>query len=153
MLSEEQKKLIEKFGVVLERSGLAPAQARVSGLLIISDEVEMTFDEIMDALQLSKSATSNAINSLLMMDKIAYKTRPGERKRYFRSKIGTMEGDLERKFNQVLDIQVLLQEILDQRTTETVEFNMKLAKVVEFLKFMQAEMPAVYEKWKKTQLD
>jgi DNA-binding transcriptional regulator GbsR (MarR family) len=151
MLSEEQKKLVEKFGVVLEKSGLSPAQARVSGLLIIADKVEMTFDEIMNALQLSKSATSNAINSLLMVDQITYSTRPGERKRYFKSKIGAMGTEFERKFDQILHFKTLLQEVLDQRTPETVEFNEKLTKVVEFLAFMQVEMPLVYEKWKKSQ--
>lgn len=151
MLSEEQKKLVEKFGVVLEKSGLAPAQARISGLLIIADKVELTFDEIMQALQLSKSATSNALNSLLLMDQITYTTRIGDRKRYFKSKLASMEGEFERKTNQMLAIKFLLQEILDSRTEETAEFNQKLAKVISFMEFMQVEMPVIYNKWKSSQ--
>lgn len=153
LLSEEQKKMVEKFGVVLEQSGQSPAQARISGLLIIADKVEMTFDEIMNALQLSKSATSNALNALLMMDQITYTTKIGDRKRYFKSKIATMGGEFEKKIDQLLHFKVLLQEVLEGRSKETVEFNKKLSKVIEFLAFMQEEMPLLYKKWKTEHLD
>ena len=153
LLSEEQKKMVEKFGVVLEQSGQSPAQARISGLLIIADKVELTFDEIMNALQLSKSATSNALNALLMMDQITYTTKIGDRKRYFKSKIATMGGEFEKKIDQLLHFKVLLQEVLEGRSKETVEFNKKLSKVIEFLAFMQEEMPLLYKKWKTEHLD
>ena len=87
-LTDNQKELVESFGVVQEHMGLSPAAARVNALLTISDVIELSFDEIRETLQLSKSATSNAINSLLTMDRIDYKTKPGDRKRYFYSKLG-----------------------------------------------------------------
>lgn len=151
LLSENQKKLVEKFGVVFENSGLTPAQARIAGLLIIADKVELTFDEIKDTLQLSKSATSNGINALLLMEQIIYTTKIGDRKRYFKSKIASMEGEFERKIKQMLQVRVLFEEILQSRTSDTPEFNLKLAKMIDFMSFMDVEMPKVYEKWKSHQ--
>ncbi|MGB7393051.1 MAG: MarR family transcriptional regulator, partial [Pricia sp.] len=86
-LTKEQQELIEKFGVIQEGMGLNPASARVNALLTISDKLELTFDEIRETLKLSKSATSNAINFLLERENIGYKTKLGDRKRYFFSKL------------------------------------------------------------------
>ena len=82
-LTREQEELIERFGVIQEQSGFAPASARVNALLTVSDKTSLTFDEIRETLQLSKSATSNAINNLLVLGRIGYKTQLGDRKRYF----------------------------------------------------------------------
>ncbi len=87
-LTQKQKELIESFGVVQEGMGLSPASARVNALLTVADKVELTFDEIREGVTLSKSATSNAINNLLLSKHIGYKTKPGNRKRYFFSKLG-----------------------------------------------------------------
>ena len=82
-----QLKLVEKLGVVFEQSGMQPAAARVASLLIIADKTELTFDQIRATMKLSKSATSNAINTLLLAKRIIYITKPGDRKRYFTSDI------------------------------------------------------------------
>ncbi len=147
-LTEKQKHLIEKFGVSLERSGLTPAQARISSLLLIADKVDLTFDEIKDVLQLSKSATSNGLNSLILLDKVTYSTKPGDRKRYFRTKLKVMEGEFENKINQLLEFKNLLREVIENRTDKTPEFNRDMERVIEFMDFMQAELPALYSKWK-----
>lgn len=150
-LTEKQKHLIEKFGVALEKSHMSPAQARIAALLIISDKVDLTFDEIKDTLQLSKSATSNGINALLLMNKISYSTKLGDRKRYFKSKLRVMEGEFEEKINQLLEFKILLQEIVHIRTKETPEFNNDIHRVIEFMDFIQSELPDIYMKWKKLQ--
>ena len=87
-LSEEQRRLIEKMGVGGEKNGMPPAPARIMALLMVSPETELTFDQVRETLNLSKSATSNAINMLLTTQKIDYITKPGDRKRYFKNKIG-----------------------------------------------------------------
>ena len=73
-LTEKQKELIESFGVLQEHMGLTSAAARINSLLTIADENEITFDDIRETLNLSKSATSNALSVLLKMNNIDYKT-------------------------------------------------------------------------------
>ena len=60
-ITTEQRYLIERYGVFMGRSHLQPAASRILGLLLISDKPELTFDEIKEALGLSKSAVSNAL--------------------------------------------------------------------------------------------
>ena len=78
-LKPQQVELLEKLAVVNEKFGLQPAMAKVLALLTVSDEMELTFDQIQDTLSLSKGATSQAINGLLLLKKIDYKTRIGDR--------------------------------------------------------------------------
>jgi len=145
-LTQKQKELIERMGVYSEQSGASPAQSRIMALLLVSDETELTFEEIYEILQISKSAASNALNALLATERIEYITKTGDRKRYFRSRIGQWESDFDKKF---LEVSQLMREILDQRTKTTKEFNAHLNKVIGFMEFLQNELPELHKKWKK----
>src|ERR1039457_1717695 len=98
VLSTKQKELIERIGIFFEHQGLPPAVARICGLLLISDRLELTFEEIYTTLNISKSAASNAINLLLNTHKVEYITKPGDRKRYFKMSIDQWEDLLMQKF-------------------------------------------------------
>lgn len=146
-LSDEQLKLIEKIGVFLTKQGVKPANARINALLLISDKVELTFDEIRDALNLSKSATSNGLNFLLDTKRVEYVTRPGERKRYFRSNIESWQGSFNENFQFFITFHELLCEVRKIRTKETKEFNNAIDEVTSFMSFAIEELRMIYEKW------
>lgn len=148
-LSKSQKELIEKFGVFMEKTGITPAQSRILGLLLICDKAELTFDEIYQTLGISKSAASNALNALLVMEKIEYHTKPGDRKRYFVHRIGHTEIDFDKKLNKLLEINILLKEVLIQRPKTTPDFNKNLKHLIKYLDFLQNELPALQAKWEK----
>jgi DNA-binding transcriptional regulator GbsR (MarR family) len=146
-LTPKQKELIERLGVQMERSGAPPAQSRIMALLLVCDKTELAFEEIIQLLQLSKSAVSNALNSLLATERLEYITRPGDRRRYFRSCISQWEKDLGKKMQEMLAASQLMREVLEQRPKSTPEFNNALKQVIDFMSFLQAELPAVYTKW------
>tara|TARA_R110002051_G_scaffold280349_1_gene341945 strand:+ start:486 stop:968 length:483 start_codon:yes stop_codon:yes gene_type:complete len=148
-LTEKQKELIERFGVVQEGMGLSPAAARVNALLTVADKVELTFDEIREALQLSKSATSNAINNLLISKQIGYKTKPGDRKRYFFSKLGQWQNSFIDSMQGLTSYNEVIKEILDSRDKKTKEFNSQLKDFTEFIEYYQKESIKLIKNWKK----
>lgn len=148
-LTQEQKSLIEKMGVFQEHSGMPPTESRILALLLVADETEMTFEEIKDHLQISKSATSNSINLLLKTNKLEYITKSGDRKRYFRTKISSWEQDAESNLQGMLSVNGILKEILNQRTTKTPKFNSDLKNVIDFIDFLQVELLNIFKKWKK----
>ncbi len=148
-LTKEQAELIEEFGVKLEKSGLAPAQARIAALLLICEEGEMTFDEIYQTLKISKSAASNAINHMMMTNKIHYHTKPGDRKRYFTSRISQMELDFEKNYSKFLEINSYLKRILALRSDKNLQFNEKLKNLISFMEYLNEELPIIYQKWKE----
>ncbi len=147
-LTDQQRHMIERLGVFTEHSGMQPMEGRIMALLLVSDQPELTFDQVRDTLQVSKSAVSNALNMLMVRNQVDYITRPGDRKRYFRSSIQRWQSNMEEKFKQMLSIKELMKEVLNLRTESTPEFNRSLADMIEYLEFLQVEMPGLFRKWK-----
>lgn len=149
ILTENQKEVIEKMGVFQEKSGIPPTEARIAALLLIAPEAELTFDEIRETLQVSKSATSNALNTLLLTNRVQYRTKHGDRKRYFSSNLSKWEANAEQAFNGILSVNIIMKEILSMRPPHTTQFNKDLAEVIEFTNFLHGELMLSFDKWKK----
>jgi DNA-binding transcriptional regulator GbsR (MarR family) len=146
-INKSQLELIEKIGVVHERSGMQPAAARILALLVISDRTELTFDEIQQTLGISKSSASVAINLLVTMNRIEYITKVGDRKRYFRSKLINWKEDMKRKMEGMTEMNILFKEVLAQRPKSSKEFNNTLGEIIDFMEFFQKEVPVIFKKW------
>lgn len=151
-LSEKQQKLIQRLGNIGSKEGLPPSCAQIASLMMISDKVELTFDEIRHTLNLSKSATSNAINFLLVGNQLEAITKLGDRKRYFRSNIHTWKDVYFTQIQKIEKINELLHEIRDVRTPETVEFNNALDELNSFMDYVVKSIPKIFEEWEKLHL-
>ena len=146
-MTEKQLRLIEKLGVFYEKGGMQPAAARILALLLVSDNIELTFEEIYETLHLSKSATSNALNFLLNTNKLEYITQPGERRRYFRFKMRSLKEGVQKSLEGIAAYNILLKEVLAQRPESTEEFNASLEENSQFLEFIREELPKLFQKW------
>lgn len=146
-LTAEQKKLIEKIGVFMEKSGSAPVEGRIMALLMVADDTELSFEDIYETLAISKSAASNTINVLLTMNKIDYITRHGDRKRYFRTRLEKWETDFGKNVNDSLYISELFKEVLAIRPKTTKEFNNSMKSMIEFMDYLKIEIPVLLKKW------
>jgi DNA-binding transcriptional regulator GbsR (MarR family) len=149
MLTKKQKELVESFGVIQEKMGLSPASARINALLTITDSSELTFDEIKDSLNLSKSATSNAINFLLSLDRIGYKTKPGERKRYFFSKLDQWKESFRKDILALNNYSKILDDIIEHHSKKDKKFYNELRELNEFMDYFIKESVNLIDNWKK----
>ncbi|WP_067151672.1 GbsR/MarR family transcriptional regulator [Pseudotamlana agarivorans] len=147
VLTEKQKELVEQFGVLNEKYGLPPAECRVWGLFLVADKVELTFDEIMETLNLSKGGTSNALKRLQMTNHIDYITKLGDKKRYFRCKLNNWTQMTKENFEKFDELNIILKKILRNRNSKTTSFNNDLKEVTEFLDFIYNEMLLAINKW------
>jgi len=148
-LSNRQKELIEKFGVIQEGMGMTPASARVNALLTVSEELELTFDQIRETLKLSKSATSNAINYLLQVENVGYKTKLGDRKRYFYSKLNQWKERFRKDISGLSAYTDIIREIEKTRNGNSKEFNNELKELAKFMDYFVTETVGLIDKWKK----
>jgi DNA-binding transcriptional regulator GbsR (MarR family) len=146
-LTHYKLKLIEELGVLHEK-GMQPAAARILALMLVSDQPELTFEDIHETLNLSKSATSNALNFLISTNKAEYITKPGERRRYFRCKLRSLNDGIQESLAGLDEYNNLLKKILAQRPAETKEFNASLEETTQFLDFIKSELPVLFQKWK-----
>ena len=146
-MNDQQKQLIEKIGIFYEREGMQPVAARIIGLLLVSNETELTFDEIREQLNVSKSAASNAINLLLRLGQMDYITKPGERKRYFRNRMDQWKDAMKQKMDGMLSLRELLLEVKSVRSGKNKQFIEKLDELIDFMNYMHKEMPTLIKQW------
>ncbi|WP_210465814.1 MULTISPECIES: GbsR/MarR family transcriptional regulator [Rufibacter] len=148
-LTEEQRQLIEKIGIFHEQQGFPPATGRIMGLLFVSDKPGLSFEEILETLNISKSATSNALNMLLQMRVIEYTTFPGDRKRYFSVLLDNWHQEVINKMESILGFSKLLRQANELRGNVNPEMNEKVLERIEFMEFLSKEVPALMQKWLK----
>ncbi|KAB1065695.1 GbsR/MarR family transcriptional regulator [Salibacter halophilus] len=85
MQTQEEKRLIEDFGVHLEqKEELSPLAARIYATLILQVGYGVTFDELVNDLEASKSSISTNLKMLSQLNLIEYTTKCGDRKKYYR---------------------------------------------------------------------
>lgn len=82
-LTIDKSNLIEELGVELEKDQYAPLAARIFAILILNGKLGITFDQLVNDLNASKSSVSTHLEQLQTSNKVRYFTKPGDRKRYF----------------------------------------------------------------------
>lgn len=147
VFTEKQKELIERIGVFHEHKGMQPLVGRIIGLLLLHEKGEVTFDEIVDHLVVSKSAVSNALVFLQAKGRVIYKTYPGDRKRYFTLKSNNWKTDFEQEVSKITEIQKFIDEVLEVRSDKNPEFNKNMKDFSNFLAFFKMELPLLLEKY------
>lgn len=151
MLNENKLELIERIGVFHEQRGMQPLMGRILGLLLVLDEAEATFDEIIEYLNVSKSAVSNALNILQLQDHIAYKTKPGERKRYFYLTLDKWEQAMEKELCDISLISSFMKDVLKERGNVKPEVNHNIKDICNFMDFLRSRVPSLFKEFRKSQ--
>lgn len=101
-LSTQKKQLIEEVGILLEeRANLSPLASRIYALLILSSYDGLSFENIVSAMQASKSSVSSNLNVLLQLHYIDFHTKPGDRKRYFKTSQFYIKNTMEQQMHLI----------------------------------------------------
>lgn len=83
-LLKKKEELVEHIGVILEKEKqMAPVAARLFATLMLSCKQGVTFEQLVEDLEASKSTVFTHLNNLQTAGMVDYVTKPGDRKRYF----------------------------------------------------------------------
>lgn len=94
---KERERLIEEMGIHFEkRQSLPPLAARIYTMLILCPKPGHSFDDIVELSKSSKSSVSTNLKLLLDRGNIAYFTKSGDRKRYFKLSKNFLELNLKK---------------------------------------------------------
>lgn len=109
-IQKEKAELIEMFGVHFETLyHLPPLASRILGVLIVDCCKDgITFEELVERMNASKSSVSTNINLLLKIGKITYYTISGDRKKYFKP------SPFSERFGSYLKILEMEKEIIER---------------------------------------
>ncbi|HLU89321.1 MAG TPA: hypothetical protein VKZ51_05765 [Cyclobacteriaceae bacterium] len=149
-LSEKKKEIIERVGVYYEHKGLQPVVGRIVGLLLVAEPAEATFEEIYGELQVSKSAVSTALTFMQAKEMVEYTTKPGDRKRYFKLRLNEWKTNIQKQFDDILDIENLIKEVVVLKENRQSDFCCKLIDIKNFLLFLRKELPLLLDKFEAT---
>lgn len=132
----------------MEAMGLTPVAARVFVYLMLSEQHQATFEQMVEYFGVSKSAVSNALKMLEAVKMVDAKTIGGQRKRYFSISIKTMfsEDYLSKKIKEFYTI---LDDVRSIRQAND-DFNDELEEISGLYKMMLFEIPLILERWKRT---
>lgn len=132
----------------MERMGLTPVAARVFVYLLLSEEHQATFEQMVTYFRVSKSAVSNALKMLESTKMVGSKTVGGQRKRYFYASLRSLFGEdyMTARMKQFI---TLLDDIRIVRNTKD-DFSQELSDVGTFYKMMLFEIPLILERWRRT---
>jgi len=139
MTPEERRKkqimLVEEIGKYYVKQGLQPVASRIIALLMVMDKEQYTFDEIIEELNISKGATSNALKTLETIKAIDYTTFPGDRKRYFHlkrlNKFALMD-DIFEKLNSSKGIIESIVELKTNKNSENSQFFLSVLEIINY---------------------
>src|ERR671917_677141 len=101
VLDEERGRYVEEFGLLFGQFGLSRMLGRVLGVLMISDPPERSAEELAEELGASRGSISQTTRSLIQMSLVQRRSRPGERKDYFRIKPGAWHEIMRREMDSL----------------------------------------------------
>lgn len=86
-MDNEKNELIESFGAHFERIyNIPPLAGRILSTLIIDGcKSGLTFEQLVEIMQASKSSVSTNLNLLQKTNRVEYFTLVGDRKKYFKA--------------------------------------------------------------------
>ena len=140
-------RFIERFASVLVESGVPRMPARVFAALLTIDSGQLTASELAGLLQVSPAAVSGAVRYLTQVSLISREREPGSRRDVYR-----LHDD--QWYEAIVRREPLLQR-WERAVLEGVEAvgpatpaGRRLRDTADFFEFLQAEMPALLERWR-----
>ncbi|WP_053057982.1 GbsR/MarR family transcriptional regulator [Rubrobacter aplysinae] len=148
-MDEERASYVEDFGMMFEGFGLQRMVGRSLGALLVSEEPELSAEELAEALQASRGSISSATKTLTQMGLVQRYTRRGERRDYFRVKPGAWDEFMRREMESLKALREMAERglaIVDSDEDETRE---KLEDMHDFFVHLEREFPEIIDRWQE----
>ncbi len=144
----ERANFIEETGMIFERLGVTRMAGRILGYLMVSDKEHVSFDELTQVLQASKSSISTNLKALSNVEFVKPHTLPGDRKTYY-----MLSPDIDwreyliRRFENIRTMNNHFKKGLALRVNQKDEVSNWLADTVEFYDWLLKEYPRFMDQW------
>ena len=140
-------RFIERFASVLVESGVPRMPARVFAALLTIDSGQLTASELAGLLQVSPAAVSGAVRYLTQVSLISREREPGSRRDVYRLHDDEWYEAIVRREPLLQRWERAVLEGVDAVGADT-PAGRRLRDTAGFFEFLQAEMPAMLERWR-----
>jgi DNA-binding transcriptional regulator GbsR (MarR family) len=144
---ESVSRFIERFASVLVEGGVPRMPARVFAALISTDDGRLTAAELAERLRISAAAVSGAVRYLEQVSLVGREREPGSRRDRYVIQDDLWYEAILRREQLLTRWERALNEGVDALGAGT-PAGRRLENSVAFFEFLQAEMPAMLERWR-----
>lgn len=148
-MEEERAGYAEDFGLLFEGFGLPRMVGRVLGVLLTSPKLDLSAEELAEALQASRGSISSATRTLVTMGLVQRRTKPGERRDYFQMKPGAWDELMRRELESLKTFRQMAERGLGLVDSEDDAARSNLEEMRQFYAYWETELPAVLERWEE----
>ncbi|MDI6402282.1 hypothetical protein QLX67_09760 [Balneolaceae bacterium ANBcel3] len=151
-MDKEIQEYIEEAGLVFEKMGMTRMAGRVMGYLMVCDKDDVSFDELCDAIQVSRGSISMSTKQLEQVGFVKKIGLPGERKTFYRA------ADLS--IIELLKQRIQLFSLFSDTLTRALDLKKRsdgmadwLVDTAAFYDWIGHEMVALLEKWDENKVN
>ncbi len=145
----EKLQFIEKVGRNFEQLGFPRMAGRIFGYLLISESSQASMNELVEALQASKSSISSMTRLLIQVDLIEAVSVFGERRDYFRIHRDAWTNQLKDRLRQATIFRQLADEGLAVLAQASPQRRGRLQEMRHMYAFLEREIPLLIARWEK----
>lgn len=149
--TEAELAYIDEVAEFFVGEGLPLIAGRVIGWLLISDPPEQTPAQLTAVLQVSRSSISSAMRLLTPSGLVERTRRRGDRNEYFRIAPDGWSRMLMRRYAQTAGFREVTERGLELLAESDSERRERLERVTDLYRFLEAELPALLERWRTRQ--
>ena len=137
---------VEQLGAALAEAGLPSLPSRIFAALLVDDDGRMTSSELTEVLGVSPASVSGAVKYLAHLQMVRRERERGSRREVYVVDDDAWHGLMLRRDHLYAPILRALQGAVDARGPGAPAYR-RLMLTAEFLRFVDAEMVALAERW------
>jgi predicted transcriptional regulator len=137
---------VEQLGAALAEAGMPSLPSRVFAALLVDDDGRMTSAELTEVLGVSPASISGAVKYLAHLQMLRRERERGSRREVYVVDDDAWHGLMLRRDHLYAPILRALQTAVDERGPASPAYR-RLMLTGEFLRFVDAEMAAMTDRW------
>lgn len=148
-LAPELTAYVEEVALFWEGQGLPRIAGRIVGLLLVCDPPYRTPRQLAEELGASKGSVSAMTRLLLASGTIEVVPIPGERATWYQLSPDSLEQKLERRLTEMVAFRALAERGLTLLEDAPASQRERLETVRSLYAFLERELPALMERWRR----
>ena len=146
-MADEISLFIEDFGLYFEQFGLPRTAGRILAWLLICDPPHQTMDDLVEALQMSKSSVSTSGRMLMQSGLVDRLSFAGERRDFYRINDSAWTTAWLAKLKQTTLLREMAERGLSLLPEAPPKRRERLQEMHDLYAFLEREMPRLIARW------
>ncbi len=140
---------VEELGLLFGDVGKPRMMGRMMAWLLVCDPPWQSAGQLVQALQASKATVSTLSRDLIELGMVERVARRGDRKTYYRVRAEGFARLAERDLASISQFSAALCRAMEHMEERAPDRTERLREVHAFYEFLEAEVPALLERWER----